>query len=157
MPDILSAKIEQVVRIRRNFGLTGKRIQIHETVCSARQTGGSRRNSRLQQPQTVGECKRRFRRPWSEGYDRVLQGADPDSLLPAELVFPRQPDKAVPTNPVDYLNVKQVKMDRMGVDPVMGDLPELCLAVLYQFSGRVLVVLHDENLINIVGIGEFDT
>ena len=57
--------------------------------------------------------------------DRVLERADADGVLPAELVVVGRPDGAVPADAVDELHVEEVEVDRVRVHAVVRDLPDL--------------------------------
>ena len=48
-----------------------------------------------------------------------------DRVLPAELSLVGWDDDVVPRGAVEHLDVEQVEVDRVGVHPVVGDLPHL--------------------------------
>ncbi len=89
-----------------------------------------------------------------EGDDGVLEGADADGVLPAQLRRVGEADEAVPADAVEHLHVVQVEVDRMGVDAVMGDLPDLDFVRVDDLRGWVGVVLHDEVHLPGAGIGQ---
>ncbi len=61
----------------------------------------------------------------AQGNDGVLQRADADGILPAQLGGLRLADDAVPADPVEQLHVIQVEVDRVRVHAVVGELPDL--------------------------------
>ncbi len=77
------------------------------------------------------------RRDGLQGDHDVLQRIHPDGVLPAHLVGVGRPERAVPADAVDHLHVEQVEVDEVGVHAVVGDLPELRLAVPDDLGGRI--------------------
>ena len=107
--------------VDRSIGLPSGSMLVKPSVEPIGSAGSSGRK-------LLGTLKGRLvgrRRDRPQRHDRVLQRADPDRVLPAQLVGVGQPDGPVPADAVDELHVEQVEVDRVGVDTVVGDLPDL--------------------------------
>ena len=61
----------------------------------------------------------------AEGHDRILERADPHSVLPAKLSCIWRDDDIVPGDPVEHLHIVQVEVDGVCIHAVVGDLPDL--------------------------------
>ena len=86
---------------------------------------GADGHHRVERTLAVGDAERERRHDRPHRHDGVLERADPDGVLPAELVRVGRDDDVVPGDPVEHLHVEQVEVDRVRVHPVVGDLPDL--------------------------------
>ena len=55
-------------------------------------------------------------------------------VLPAQLARLRRDDDVVPRHPVEHLHVVQVEVDRVRVDAVVGDAPDLRAVVALEIG-----------------------
>ncbi len=114
---VFPAEVDKLVddRVRR----VALRIDVIEHRCRAK------RHHRVQRPDGVGQFERHCRDDRPQGDDGILERADPYRVLPAQLGGFGWNDDVVPGDPVHHLHVIQVEVDRVGIDAVMRDAPDL--------------------------------
>ena len=116
VPDIFISKIDHLVDHGDRVAV---RVNVHEAHCRAGGLGD------IKQPDAIGKTKGRARRNGPQGNDRVLQGVHPQRVFPAQFIGVWRFHLTIPPNAVDQLHIKQMKVNRVGIHPVMGDLPDL--------------------------------
>ena len=85
----------------------------------------TQRHHRVQRPDAVWNFKRQRRDDRAEGDDGVLERADPQGVFPTQLSRIWRNDDVIPGDPVKHLHIIQVPVDRVCINPVVGDLPDL--------------------------------
>ena len=146
VPDVLPAEVVEAVGDAagegggRHVGLPGDRVDVAEA------HGRTDRDRRVKRPHAVGDAEGQRRRHRAHGDHGVHQRADAHGVLEAEFVVERQHDLVVPAEAADHLHVEDVEVDRVGVDAVVGDVPDLRA-----------VVEHGRGVTSIVGVVELTT
>ena len=153
MPHIFPAKVRPLV------GACGRQAVLGVDLREARRRAFGL--TRVEQTHAVGHAPAlgagaRLRALGTHGHDDVLQRTHLDGFLPAQFIGLRRGDEVVPAHAVDELHVEQVEVDRVGVDAVVGDLPDLGFAVLELLGRRIDVAQRDRGLGQRAGVRNLD-
>ncbi len=129
MEDVLPPEVGNSVGDRSGHGVA-VRIHVLESglmpvAPRVQGTLGADGHHRVVRTLAVGHGERKGRHDRAQGDDGVFQRTDPHGVLPAELALLRWDDDVVPRDPVEDLHVVQVEVDRVRVNTVVGDLPDL--------------------------------
>ena len=116
VPDVFPAEVDQLVDDR-----DGVPARIDSEVAH----GAADRVGYVQCPDAVGHGEGYDREDRPQGHNDIFQRAHADGVFPTNFVGIRGPDGAIPTYPVDHLHIEQVEVERMRIDAVMRDAPDL--------------------------------
>ncbi len=117
VPHVFPRKVFELVRGHPR--IAGNRVDLRQL------SGRAERCCRVQRTPACRQTERKLRLYRLDGNNGIFQRADPYGLFPAHLGRVRQADKAVPADAVEDLNIKEVKVDRVRVNTIVRDLPDL--------------------------------
>ena len=127
MVDVLRSKVHVVVRDIDRISVRRKAQDRQAGCLGEGRVGdpGACGHHWAEQADAVREVERQGRHNRANSEICVLQRADPDGLLPAQLGRIGRLDNVVPGDTVEHLGIEAVDVDRVCVDTVVGDLPDL--------------------------------